>query len=113
MIRRPPRSPLFPYTTLFRSRAIPALAGAPGIDDCLDFGLRQRAIEEFDFVDETLEIEIATVARGPAQRREAGADLILIARRISRLDERRGPDRGAIQVNHLGHAVIGHGHMVK
>src|SRR2546422_6682742 len=26
MIRRPPRSPLFPYTTLFRS--IPSLAGA-------------------------------------------------------------------------------------
>src|SRR2546429_5082991 len=28
MIRRPPRSTLFPYTTLFRSRAIPA--DAPG-----------------------------------------------------------------------------------
>src|SRR3712207_9528882 len=26
MIRRPPRSTLFPYTTLFRSRAEPALA---------------------------------------------------------------------------------------
>src|SRR3712207_9505958 len=25
MIRRPPRSTLFPYTTLFRSRALPAL----------------------------------------------------------------------------------------
>src|SRR2546430_8721082 len=28
MIRRPPRSTLFPYTTLFRSAAWPALAGA-------------------------------------------------------------------------------------
>src|SRR2546426_7474206 len=28
MIRRPPRSPLFPYTTLFRSRW-PALGGRP------------------------------------------------------------------------------------
>src|SRR5690349_23722546 len=27
MIRRPPRSTLFPYTTLFRSRHSPALAG--------------------------------------------------------------------------------------
>src|SRR2546425_8277409 len=27
MIRRPPRSPLFPYTTLFRSRASRARAG--------------------------------------------------------------------------------------
>src|SRR2546430_13583647 len=25
MIRRPPRSPLFPYTTLFRSRLLPTL----------------------------------------------------------------------------------------
>src|SRR2546430_7298338 len=29
MIRRPPRSTLFPYTTLFRSRADPAAAPAP------------------------------------------------------------------------------------
>src|SRR5256885_6585156 len=28
MIRRPPRSTLFPYTTLFRSRGRPARAGA-------------------------------------------------------------------------------------
>src|SRR3712207_7371921 len=27
MIRRPPRSPLFPYTTLFRSRPVPARTG--------------------------------------------------------------------------------------
>src|SRR2546422_10194213 len=31
MIRRPPRSTLFPYTTLFRSRPVlPAGAGGPG-----------------------------------------------------------------------------------
>src|SRR3712207_6853412 len=29
MIRRPPRSPPFPYTTLFRSAAAPASAGEP------------------------------------------------------------------------------------
>src|SRR2546426_4737835 len=41
MIRRPPRSTLFPYTTLFRSRARPALRGthrprpaAPHADGC-------------------------------------------------------------------------------
>src|SRR2546422_1960081 len=28
MIRRPPRSTLFPYTTLFRSRDVPAAGGA-------------------------------------------------------------------------------------
>src|SRR2546428_9095607 len=29
MIRRPPRSTLFPYTTLFRSRQLPRLRAAP------------------------------------------------------------------------------------
>src|SRR2546428_11511184 len=30
MIRRPPRSTLFPYTTLFRSPAVPRSPAAPG-----------------------------------------------------------------------------------
>src|SRR2546425_3235551 len=30
MIRRPPRSTLFPYTTLFRSGSVPDGSGAPG-----------------------------------------------------------------------------------
>src|SRR2546427_2096655 len=41
MIRRPPRSTLFPYTTLFRSRhmvAEPADAGCTGVDLALDRG---------------------------------------------------------------------------
>src|SRR2546428_5468837 len=37
MIRRPPRSPLFPYTTLFRSTAA-ELGGEPAPDDLLRFG---------------------------------------------------------------------------
>src|SRR2546430_13272060 len=32
MIRRPPRSTLFPYTTLFRSRVAIGTAGGPGTD---------------------------------------------------------------------------------
>src|SRR3954449_3645487 len=32
MIRRPPRSTLFPYTTLFRSNAVVVLDGASGSD---------------------------------------------------------------------------------
>src|SRR5258708_31066194 len=31
MIRRPPRSTLFPYTTLFRSRCLAAFLSSPGI----------------------------------------------------------------------------------
>src|SRR2546430_11838905 len=33
MIRRPPRSTLFPYTTLFRSRRSAVLAGRPAADN--------------------------------------------------------------------------------
>src|SRR5256885_12762857 len=33
MIRRPPKSTLFPYTTLFRSDSIDNIPGAPGIGD--------------------------------------------------------------------------------
>src|SRR2546430_4677479 len=35
MIRRPPRSPLFPYTTLFRSRPVAASAPRPDPDERL------------------------------------------------------------------------------
>src|SRR5256885_3055777 len=34
MIRRPPRSTLFPYTTLFRSERIIGAAGPAGSKDC-------------------------------------------------------------------------------
>src|SRR5688572_32750771 len=34
MIRRPPRSTLFPYTTLFRSQGGRLSDAAPGADDC-------------------------------------------------------------------------------
>src|SRR2546426_12656515 len=53
MIRRPPRSTLFPYTTLFRSggkaavaeaaRNVACTGGRPlGIPDCLNFGSPER-----------------------------------------------------------------------
>src|SRR5258708_11423341 len=48
MIRRPPRSTLFPYTTLFRSSprldrtALDAPIGALGIAPCLRIGRRKR-----------------------------------------------------------------------
>src|SRR5437667_7682078 len=32
LLRRPPRSTLFPYTTLFRSSAVPALCQEPAVE---------------------------------------------------------------------------------
>src|SRR3712207_8233466 len=38
MIRRPPRSTLFPYTTLFRSDAHPAMVCGPASEATVTFG---------------------------------------------------------------------------
>src|SRR3712207_7299944 len=38
MIRRPPRSTLFPYTTLFRSRALPYTSDDDRISGSIDIG---------------------------------------------------------------------------
>src|SRR2546430_11601584 len=48
MIRRPPRSTLFPYTTLFRSRCGPVRRRAGGRGGCRDqdAGRRRRRSEE-------------------------------------------------------------------
>src|SRR5260221_14644550 len=55
MIRRPPRSTLFPYTTLFRSRAYPVGVGmAEGrdsgevLDDALVAGADERLVDAED-----------------------------------------------------------------
>src|SRR2546430_13742565 len=53
MIRRPPRSTLFPYTTLFRSQKSANLGNASGMDvlgNCYQFGIgtsvnHQKAFE--------------------------------------------------------------------
>src|SRR3712207_7573881 len=44
MIRRPPRSTLFPYTTLFRSRARSAV-GLPTLGRCMGVGESRRGGE--------------------------------------------------------------------
>src|SRR3712207_8513694 len=48
MIRRPPRSTLFPYTTLFRSQRIGALQLAEGVDEALDDARLAAARDEVD-----------------------------------------------------------------
>src|SRR3712207_9085541 len=40
MIRRPPRSTLFPYTTLFRSRVVPPMTTPPGYARYLSAAIR-------------------------------------------------------------------------
>src|SRR5260370_21972520 len=46
MIRRPPRSTLFPYTTLFRSQPVDPRAGKPLADGQVVALLKQAAAEQ-------------------------------------------------------------------
>src|SRR2546422_8459239 len=59
MIRRPPRSTLFPYTTLFRSPENLQLATAPAGStrepEALEAGPPELADEEFRLLDQLLE----------------------------------------------------------
>src|SRR2546428_6816861 len=45
MIRRPPRSPLFPSTTLFRSRDLDRLGGLVGVDAPPETAAEERDVQ--------------------------------------------------------------------
>src|SRR2546422_9002829 len=78
MIRRPPRSTLFPYTTLFRSHRVEH-AGEPGVDAVL--GLAARDVGTID----QLQLALADVAE---------ARRIFQSQRLSRRDRGRGRGLG-------------------
>src|SRR3989454_9193750 len=62
MIRRPPRSTLFPYTTLFRSQRLPRDR------DPVDRVLRARAALGHDHRDRLADVPRAIAAEGPLGR---------------------------------------------
>src|SRR2546428_6320926 len=51
MIRRPPRSTLFPYTTLFRSRREHARRLVRQVDDLVALGARHHLLQRLDVAD--------------------------------------------------------------
>src|SRR3712207_7136740 len=75
MIRRPPRSTLFPYTTLFRSQPIPARdrSRSLGLDHACDhvLGAKRRCRAAAAFGDEDVAIR---EHEGLARNAEAGGD---------------------------------------
>src|SRR3989442_3732600 len=78
MIRRPPSSPLFPYTTLFRSRpaTLRAIEAALKTESRLIFAVAQR--ENVDTVSPALLYGMGTIARiGQVQRGLGGVQLVL------------------------------------
>src|SRR2546427_5120881 len=56
MIRRPPRSTLFPYTTLFRSRQ--------RVEKALPLGDARRHIGDFDFLQQSLDLRARQTSFG-------------------------------------------------
>src|SRR2546427_8934065 len=83
MIRRPPRSTLFPYTTLFRSRAPAAAARAPG--------RRAAAGRAFPAPGRR------HLAQAPGCRRRAAAAGARLARQCARAAQRHGARGPAVR----------------
>src|SRR3712207_8340307 len=77
MIRRPPRSTLFPYTTLFRSEVVAAVVGAVAA------GLLAVPVGEEGLVDDLRMLGGGRVARGPRLRREASPRVAAVDRERS------------------------------
>jgi len=74
MIRRPPRSTLFPYTTLFRSRPISPASNYPTIARpatswlaCAGAALKRRRVARSKFVSPPVRITIVTVTMPSSQ----------------------------------------------
>src|SRR3712207_8041851 len=76
MIRRPPRSTLFPYTTLFRSLDEVRLQ-----DERLDLGVGDDELQIGDSLD-----QLARLAVVPAPRLEVGADAVAEVLRLPDVD---------------------------
>src|SRR3712207_7979102 len=76
MIRRPPRSTLFPYTTLFRSQLVVIIGLAVGVDYAMFYS--RRMLEERDrghSAEAALEIAAATSDRKSTRLNSSHANI--------------------------------------
>src|SRR3712207_8849930 len=105
MIRRPPRSTLFPYTTLFRSRIAAAVDLPVSMDFEAGYGdageTARRAIEagavggNLEDAMKPLDDAVAAVEAVLRSGRDAGIDFVLNARTDAMLRLSADADRGA------------------
>src|SRR5437588_1984679 len=95
MIRRPPRSTLFPYTTLFRSSRAGA-AGAPGGTAVTRPGSSRYAREDRKSTRLNSSHTVISCA-GCCLKRKKGAPLPVAERGVRRDGVRNAPDAGAVR----------------
>src|SRR3989449_10823874 len=79
MIRRPPRSTLFPYTTLFRSLVV---RGAPAIGVAAAFGVALAARQSAASTGEALLADLETAIKGLASTRPTAVNLFWALERM-------------------------------
>src|SRR2546429_2894514 len=89
MIRRPPRSTLFPYTTLFRSRDRSRSWSVSAVDDAAWAALRARLRDEY----ERLLVAVETHARSEEHTSELQSRLHLVCRLL--LEKKKNRDAPA------------------
>src|SRR2546430_3796044 len=109
MIRRPPRSTLFPYTTLFRSRPADVAVGRDVADARREMeGLAPRRI--------VVVLRLAPICRGGLLGEHAGRDVPVVVggRLVQRADERAEAVGGArgVWVN-IGRGAGGQRHLMR
>src|SRR3712207_8878970 len=88
MIRRPPRSTLFPYTTLFRSHAKDTQHGVDGVEESLLVLLQVAVVGQWQTLDDgqrPQQMPEDTAALAPGQLGDVGV-LFLRDRKSTRLN---------------------------
>src|SRR3712207_8424517 len=75
MIRRPPRSTLFPYTTLFRSERVCGASEAAGYRRYVDFVSTLYRLEMHDFIDRNVDSPGGLVTPNLARSEEHTSEL--------------------------------------
>src|SRR5438034_11458863 len=104
MIRRPPRSTLFPYTTLFRSRGarVPRAAREGAAKVAAPARVPETAgVRGMSLAPDLLEILVCPKCKGPLEHRTAPAEALVWHTR--RLIDAVGEDLPIKQIHHAKH----------
>src|SRR5690242_21209094 len=92
MIRRPPRSTLFPYTTLFRSRKIPLLQESRSKNLVIAGVVRLQTYRSLKFRDCFLEQAVVPVERSEEHTSELQSHVNLVCRLLLEKKNTKGHD---------------------